>query len=81
MDLRSLRNRIDRLFEDQSPPVGPPSCIVLLPGKDGRGPAADDGLPLPRIAWRSAKAAAIFYDQDIGQPSRDEIAQLLAVRP
>jgi hypothetical protein len=80
MDLRNLKARINRLLEDQSPPIGPPACIVLLPGKDGRGPAADEGKPLPRIAWRNRRAACIFYDQDAGQPSREEIAELLAVQ-
>jgi hypothetical protein len=80
MNFQSLKARLNRLLEDQSPPDGSPSCIVLLPGKDGRGPAADNGLPLPRIAWRNSKAAVVLYDPAIGQPSRDEIAQLLEVR-
>jgi hypothetical protein len=80
MRLESLKARLNRLLEDQSPPDGSPSCIVLLPGKDGRGPAADDGLPLPRIAWRNRRAACVFYDPEAGQPTSAEIAKLLAVQ-
>jgi hypothetical protein len=78
--LQSLKARINALLEAQGPPDGPPACIVVLPGKDGRGPVSDNGLPLPRIAWRNSKAAVVLYDPAIGQPSRDEIAQLLEVQ-
>jgi len=54
-----------------------PLTVVILPGKDGRGPAADDGLPLPRIVWRTRSAACVFYDPDDAQPSAREISQLV----
>jgi hypothetical protein len=77
MDLRSLKSRIDRLFEEQGTPFGPPSAIFLLPGKDGHGPAAEEKLPLPRLAWRNAKAACILYDAEAGQPSAEAIDRLI----
>ncbi len=77
MDIQSLKARLDRLLETQGPPVGPPECIVLLSGKDGHGPAADEGLPLPRVAWRNSKAACILYDPSVGQPSAAEIRRLI----
>jgi hypothetical protein len=81
MDLRTLRTRINRLLEAQGPPDGPPACIVVMPGKDGRGPASDAGLPLPRIAWRNSKAAVVLYDPESGrQPTSAEIAKLLEVQ-
>ena len=78
MRLESLKARLSRLLEAQGPPDGPPSCILFLPGKDGRGPDLDADLPLPRIQWRSAKAVCIFYDPDVGQPSSEDVARLLA---
>jgi hypothetical protein len=80
MDIRTLRTRLNRLLEAQGPPIGPPGCVVLMPGKDGRGPVSDNGLPLPRIAWRNSKGAVVLYDPAIGQPSREEIAKLLVVQ-
>jgi hypothetical protein len=74
MDLRTLKNRIDRLLETQGPPDGPPECVVLLP-ENGRGPDSD--APYPRVQ-RVGRVVVITYLGE--QPSRDEIEQLLKVR-
>jgi hypothetical protein len=75
MNLQTLKARIDRLLEDQSPPDGPPECICYLPGNNRPGPGADG--PLPRVAWRSAKAACVLYDPKAGPPDASTVAGLV----
>ena len=75
-NLRSLKSRIARLLEHQGPADGPPECLVFLPAC-GRTPEGDRDLPLPRLAWRSAKAACVLFDPTLGQPAREEVRRLI----
>jgi hypothetical protein len=77
MNLSTVRSRLDRLLEAQGPTNGP-LAVLCLPA-NGRGPDAEEALPLPRVAWRSRAAACVVYDPALGQPSSETVGQLCEV--
>jgi len=77
MRLQSLKARLNKLLEAQGPPDGPPSTIIVLPGKHHERDQ-DAGLPLPRLAWRNRVAACVVYDAKVGQPDSATVARLVA---
>jgi len=76
MNLSSLRARLDHLLEQQGPPDGPPSCVVILP-TNAREPDEEDGKPLPRIAWRNRHTACVLYDPIAGTPTDEDVRTLV----
>lgn len=74
--LAGIRARLDELLAARAVENEPPACIVLLP-ECHRGPPSD--APYPRVHRVGRTAIIVFLGEE--QPTREEIAQLLAVQP
>jgi hypothetical protein len=71
--LAGIRTRIDQLLEAREEENQPPAGVVLLP-ENHRGPDYDGPWPYVR---RVGAVAVVVYRIENGQPSTEDIRQLI----
>lgn len=74
--IRAALARLRELADERACAGAQPLTLIVLPD-NGRGPEADSGKPLPRVAWRDSSSVCIVYDPDVGQPDAEAITRLL----